>query len=159
MASGFITAWQIEGQKVEVVRFPPLRLQNHCRWWLQPWNQKTIASWQESNDKPRQCWKAQTLLCQQRSVLSRLWSLQWSPTVVRDGATEGRTPNNWCLRNVVLEKTWKSLGQQGDQTSQSWGRSTLNIHWRVWCWAWSSNILVIWCEQTIHWKSPWCWDR
>ena len=22
------------------------------RWWLQPWNQKTIASWQESQDKP-----------------------------------------------------------------------------------------------------------
>ena len=35
--------------------FPLLGLQNHCRWWLQPWNQKTVAFWQESNDKPRQC--------------------------------------------------------------------------------------------------------
>ena len=42
-------------EKVEVVRFPLLGLQNHCRWWLQPWNQKTIASCQESDDKPRQC--------------------------------------------------------------------------------------------------------
>ena len=32
-----------------------LGLQNHCRWWLQSWNLRTIASWQESNDKPRQC--------------------------------------------------------------------------------------------------------
>ena len=24
---------------------------------------------------------------------------------------------------------------------------------------WSSNILVIWCKQTTHWKSPWCWER
>ena len=26
---------------------------------LQPWNQKTVASWQESYDKPRQCVKKQ----------------------------------------------------------------------------------------------------
>ena len=36
-------------------RFPLLRLQNQCRWWPQPWNQKTTASCQESYDKPRQC--------------------------------------------------------------------------------------------------------
>ena len=29
---------------------------------------------------------------------------------------------------VVLEDSWESLGQQGDQTSQSWRKSTLNIH-------------------------------
>ena len=23
-------------------------LQNHCRWWLQPWNQKTLASWRKA---------------------------------------------------------------------------------------------------------------
>ena len=22
-----------------------------------------------------------------------------------------------------------------------------------------STIIVIWCEQMIHWKSPWCWER
>ena len=36
-----------------------LRLQNHCRWWLQPWNSKTLAAWKESYDKPRQCIKKQ----------------------------------------------------------------------------------------------------
>ena len=36
-------------------RFPLLGLQSHCGWWLTPWNQKTIASWQESNEKARQC--------------------------------------------------------------------------------------------------------
>ena len=28
-------------------------LQNHCRWWLQPWNQQTLAPWKKSCDKPR----------------------------------------------------------------------------------------------------------
>ena len=36
-------------------RFPLLGLQNHCGLWLQPQNQKVIASWQESDDKPREC--------------------------------------------------------------------------------------------------------
>ena len=31
-----------------------LGLQNHCRWWLQPWNLKTIAPWKKSYDQPRQ---------------------------------------------------------------------------------------------------------
>ena len=53
------------------------------------------------------------------------------------------------------EYSWKSLGQQGDKTSQSKGKSTLNIHWKDWCWSWSSSILVTWCKKLNYWKSPW----
>ena len=35
MASGPITLWQIDGNSD---RLYFLGLQNHCRWWLQPWN-------------------------------------------------------------------------------------------------------------------------
>ena len=42
MASGPITSWQIDGETMETVRdlifFWGGGLQNHCRWWLQPWN-------------------------------------------------------------------------------------------------------------------------
>ena len=40
MASGPITSWQIGGKTMETVRSRLcfLGLQNHCRWWLQPWN-------------------------------------------------------------------------------------------------------------------------
>ena len=39
MASGPITSWQIDGETVETVAdFILGGLQNHCRWWLQPWN-------------------------------------------------------------------------------------------------------------------------
>jgi len=38
MASSPITLWQIAGQTMEIVTDYFLRLQNHCRWWLQPWN-------------------------------------------------------------------------------------------------------------------------
>ena len=38
MASGLIASWQRDEETLETVRnyFPGL--QNHCRWWLQPWN-------------------------------------------------------------------------------------------------------------------------
>ena len=39
MASGPITSWRIEGETVETVAdFIFGGLQNHYRWWLQPWN-------------------------------------------------------------------------------------------------------------------------
>ena len=37
MASGPVTSWQMENNgNSERLYF--LGLQNHCRWWLQPWN-------------------------------------------------------------------------------------------------------------------------
>ena len=39
MAFSPITSWQIDGKTIrnsERLYFPGL--QNHCRWWLQPWN-------------------------------------------------------------------------------------------------------------------------
>ena len=38
MASGPITSWKIDGETVETVSDYFFWLQNHCRWWLQPWN-------------------------------------------------------------------------------------------------------------------------
>ena len=38
MASGPITSWEIDGETVETVSDYLFGLQNHCRWWLQPWN-------------------------------------------------------------------------------------------------------------------------
>ena len=39
MASGPITSWEIDGETVENSgRLYFSGLQNHCRWWLQPWN-------------------------------------------------------------------------------------------------------------------------
>ena len=35
MESGPITSWQIDGETVADYFGG---LQNHCRWWLQPWN-------------------------------------------------------------------------------------------------------------------------
>ena len=50
----------------------------------------------------------------------------------------------WCWRRV-LKVPWTAR------------RSNLNIYWKDWCW--NSNTLATWCEELIHWKRPWCWER
>ena len=47
----------------------------------------------------------------------------------------------WCWRRL--------LRLQGDQTSQSWRKSVLNIHWKGWCWSWSSN--TFWPPNVKNW--------
>ena len=52
------------------------------------------------------------------------------------------------------EGSWEFLGQQGDQPVHSNGKSTLNTHWKDWCWSWSSNTLATWCEEWLIGKDP-----
>ena len=68
-------------------------------------------------------------------------------------------PKNWCFWTVVLEEdSWESLGLQGDATSPFY-RPVLGIHWKDWCWSWSSNTLATWCEELTRWKRLWFWER
>ena len=58
----------------------------------------------------------------------------------------------WCWRRL-LRVPWRA--RRSNQSNLK--EITLNIHWKDWCW--SSNTLVTWCEELIHWKIPWCWER
>ena len=71
------------------------------------------------------------------------------------------SPKNWCFWIVVLEKTLESpLDSKEIKPVNSESRkSTLNIHWKDWCWNWSFSTLATWCEEPTHWKRPWCWER
>ena len=39
------------------------------------------------------------------------------------------------------------------------GNLVLNIHWKDWCWSWSSNTSNTWCKELTHWKRPWYGER
>ena len=60
----------------------------------------------------------------------------------------------WCWRSP-LRVPWAARSQ----TSQSYRKLTLNIHWKDWCWSWSSNTLATRCKQPTQWKRTWCWER
>ena len=59
----------------------------------------------------------------------------------------------WCWRRL-LRVPW---------TARRLNQSILkdinpDIHWKDWCWSWSSNTLATWCKEPTHWKRPWCWE-
>ena len=58
----------------------------------------------------------------------------------------------WCWRRL-LRVPW--TGRRSNQSILK--ESVLNIHWKDWCWNWSSNTLVTWGKELTHWKRPWCW--
>ena len=73
---------------------------------------------------------------------------------------KGWMPKNWCLWTVVLEKAHenpldgKEIKPVNPKGTQPW-----ILHWKDWCWSWSSNNLVTWCEELALWNRPWCWER
>ena len=110
MASSPITSWKTEGEKVEVV-IDFLFLGSNItvlESWLQSWNQNSIASWQESCEKPRRCVENQRHHSADKGPYSQgsglpsdhvwLWELD---------SKEGKMSKNWCLLTVALEKLLK----------------------------------------------------
>ena len=73
---------------------------------------------------------------------------------------EGWELKNWCFGIVMLEKTLENRLNSKRSNWSIWKEiSTLSIHWKDWCWSWSSKTLPTWCEEPTHWKRPWCWER
>ena len=59
---------------------------------------------------------------------------------------------NWCPRIVVLETLESPLHSRRSNQSILKEINFLNIRWKNWCWSWSSNTLVTWCEEPTYWK-------
>ena len=59
----------------------------------------------------------------------------------------------------MLEKTLESPLDCKEIKPINLKGNHLNIHWKDWCWSWSSNTLDTWCKEMTHWKRPWWWER
>ena len=71
---------------------------------------------------------------------------------------EGWALKNGCFWIVLLEKTLKSPvpSKEIKSINPKGNKSTLNTHWKDWCWSWNSSTLATWGEELTHWKRPWC---
>jgi len=84
-------------------------LQNHCRSWLQSWNENMPASWKKSYDQPRQHIKKQRHYAANKGLSSQsygfsnshvwMWQLDYK---------ESWVGKNYCFWTLVLEKTLES---------------------------------------------------
>ena len=90
--------WEKNGNKG---RFYILGLQNHWRWWLQPWK--------ESYDQPRQQIKKQRHYFANKGSYSQSYSFSSSHERMWElDHKEGWVLKNWCFWTVVLEKMLES---------------------------------------------------
>ena len=84
-------------------------LQNHCKWWLQPWKKKMLTPWKESYDQPRQHMKQQRHYFANKGPSSQGYGFSSSHVRMRElDYKESWVPKNQCFWTVVLEKTLDS---------------------------------------------------
>ena len=106
MASGPITSWEVDG---ETVSYCFLGLQNHCKWWLQPWNLKTLPPWKRIYDQPRQHIQKQRHYFANKGPSSQSYSFSSNHVLMWElDYKESWAPKNWCFWAVVLKKTLES---------------------------------------------------
>ena len=95
------------------------------------------------------CWKAETSLCQRRSI-SQGYGLPSSHIWLWElDRKEGRAPGNRCLRTVVLEKILENpLDSKEIKPVNLKGNQPWILNWKYWCWSWSSSI---WSPDANSW--------
>ena len=84
-------------------------LQNHWRWWLQPWNEKMLTPWKESYDQPRRHIKKQRHYFVNKGPSNQGNGFSSGPVWKWElDCEESWALKNWCFWTVVLEKTLES---------------------------------------------------
>ena len=128
-------------------------LQNQCRWWLQPWNKKTLTPWKKSYVQPRQHIQKQRHYFVNKVLFSKgygvssglvwMWELDYKDSWVL---------TNWCFWTVILEKTLKSpldckeiqpVHPKGDQSWVFLGRTDVEAETPV-LWPPDAESWLIW---------------
>ena len=157
MASGPITSWQIDGETMETVADYFWGLQNHCRWWLQPWNWKMLTPW---NDQPRQLIKKQKHYCADKGPYSQRYDFSNSHVWMCElDYKESWAPKNWCFWIVVLEKTLESpldarTSNQSIQKEISTECSLEGLMLKL-----KLQYFGHLMRKTDSLEKPWCWER
>ena len=126
IASGSIPLWQIGGETMETVTDYFGGLQNHCRWWLKPWNLKRLAPWKEVMTNLDSILKSThiTLPIKVHLVKAMVFSVVMYGWELDD--KESWVPKNWCFWTVVL-KTLKSPLDGRRSTSPSYSSERLML--------------------------------
>ena len=125
-----------------------LGLQNHCRWWLQPWKVMTnLDGILKSRDitLPTKVYTVKSMVFPVIMYGCESWTIR-KAKCRRIDAFE-----LWCWRRL-LRVPWT------ERRSNQSVLKEINPEYWCWYWSWSSNTLATWCEELTHLKRPWCWE-
>ena len=149
IASIPITSWEIDGETVETVAdfiFLDSKITEDgvCHHEVK----RCLLLWRKAMTNLDNVFKSRDiiLLTKVRLVKAMVF------LVVMYGCESWTIKNAECQRIDAFELElwcWRRH-LRNDQTSQSWRKSTLNIHLKDWCWSWSPNTLATWCEEPTH---------
>ena len=121
---------------------------------------KTLAPLKKSYDETRQHIKKQRHYFTNKGPSNQSYDFSSSHVWMWELAhKEGWALKNWCFQTVVLEETLESPLDCKEIKPVSPKGSTLSTYWKDCCWSWSSNTLATRCEELIHWKRSWCWEK
>ena len=133
-----------------------LGLQNHCRWWLQPWNWMTLAPWKKSYDQPRQHIKKQRHYFANKGLSSQGYGFFSSHVWMLElDYKESWVLKNWCFWTMVLEKSLESpldckeiqpVHPKGDQSWVFIGRTDVEAETPI---LWAPDM-----KSWLIWKDP-----
>ena len=82
-------------------------LQNHCRWWLQPWNKKMLTPWKKSYEQPRQNIKKQKHYFANKGLSSQSYGFpsshvwMWELDYKESWAPKNDAFEVWCWRRLL----------------------------------------------------------
>ena len=135
-------------------------LQNHCRWWLQPWNWKMLTPWKKSYDQPRQHIIKQRHYFANKVPSSQNYGFSSSHVWMWElDYKESWVLKNGCFWTVVFKKALESpldckkiqpviLMEISPEYSLEGLMLQLNLQY-----------LATWYKELTHWKRPWFWER
>ena len=130
-------------------------LQNHCSWWLQPWNKRCLLLGRKVMTNIDIILKSREIPFQQRSVYQGygfssshvwMWELEYK---------ESWAQKSWCFWTVVLEKTLKSpldckeihpVHPKGDQSWVFIWRTDVEVETPI---LWPPDV-----KSWLIWKDP-----
>ena len=134
-------------------------LQNHCRWWLQPWNSKTLTPWKESYDQLDSILKNRditlpTNVCLVKAVVFPVVMYgceSWPIKKAGSRRIDAFEPWNWFSRVFTLESPLdcKEIQSVHPKWNQSWvftGRTDAE-----------ADTPILWptdAKNRLIWKDP-----
>ena len=137
-------------------RFYFLRLQNHCRWWLQPWN--PLPPWKKSYDKPRQHIIKQRHYFANKGSYSQSYGFSsshvwmWELDKKKAECQKIDAFKLWCWRRLLRAPRTARRSNQSI-------RKEINSEYSLEGLMLKLQYLATWCEEPTHWKRSCCWAR
>ena len=103
-----------------------------------------LAPWKKSYDKSRQYIKSRDITLPTKVCLVKPMVFP----VVMYGC------ECWTIKKAEHQRIdafqlwcWRRLWELQEIKPVNPRKSTVTIHWKDWCWSWSSNTLATWCEK------------